>query len=180
MSNTFIPWWKADVKFPKDVDPRDTVEVRYRDQEDDRGTAEEFRWSITGEDSDIVSYRVVAKFSESPAHILVTNERMRQIEEEGFGPEHDSCYENDELIRAAVCYTLAGSSYEILPLNPKTGVPFLWPWSKEWWKPRSKRENLIRAGALIMAAIDREKWYGTCTGFFCRGNSDRLHILSDV
>ena len=30
-----------------------------------------------------------------------------------------------------------------------------WPWAPEWWKPSSYRRNLIKAGALIIAEIER-------------------------
>jgi hypothetical protein len=30
-----------------------------------------------------------------------------------------------------------------------------WPWSFEWWKPKDRIRNLVRAGALIAAEIDR-------------------------
>ena len=31
----------------------------------------------------------------------------------------------------------------------------LWPWAAEWWKPKDCRRNLVRAGALILAEIER-------------------------
>ena len=34
-------------------------------------------------------------------------------------------------------------------------LPSYWPWTAEWWKPRTKRENLVRAGALILAEVER-------------------------
>lgn len=30
-----------------------------------------------------------------------------------------------------------------------------WPWSRAWWKPASRRRCLIKAGALILAEIER-------------------------
>ena len=30
-----------------------------------------------------------------------------------------------------------------------------WPWSDKWWKPKDKIRDLVRAGALIAAEIDR-------------------------
>lgn len=30
----------------------------------------------------------------------------------------------------------------------------IWPWSSNFWRPRSRIENLVRAGALYLAAID--------------------------
>ena len=67
-------------------------------------------------------------------------ERERQKFGEGFSEDHDDAYEAHELERAAACYAL----------NDAT----LWPWDWNWWKPKSERENLIRAGALLVAALE--------------------------
>lgn len=34
-------------------------------------------------------------------------------------------------------------------------VPPTWPWGAEWWKPKEPRRDLVRAGALIIAEIER-------------------------
>ncbi|MNY70647.1 hypothetical protein D3C86_2088230 [compost metagenome] len=37
-------------------------------------------------------------------------------------------------------------------------VPYVenWPWSEDWWKPSPEpRRNLVKAGALILADIER-------------------------
>lgn len=31
----------------------------------------------------------------------------------------------------------------------------LWPWDREWWKPKDRRRNLVRAAALLIAEIER-------------------------
>jgi hypothetical protein len=78
----------------------------------------------------------------------VAAERARQIDVEGWTPEHDDEHGRGELARAAVCY--------VAPLIP-TGrkVPFDWPWDTGWWKPKNRRHNLVRAAALIVAEIER-------------------------
>ena len=35
------------------------------------------------------------------------------------------------------------------------GAANLWPWAQDFWKPKDQLRNLVRAGALIAAAIDR-------------------------
>lgn len=80
--------------------------------------------------------------SERVAAELVA-ERRRQIEAEGWTPYHDDEHGNGELARAAACYALG----KIL-----NGY---WPWSPRWWKPKDRRRDLIRAGALIVAEIER-------------------------
>ncbi|MGY0790895.1 hypothetical protein ACW7BJ_16135 [Azospirillum argentinense] len=33
--------------------------------------------------------------------------------------------------------------------------PQIWPWGARWWKPKDPRRDLVRAGALIAAEIER-------------------------
>ena len=80
----------------------------------------------------------------------IARERKRQIEHEGWTKEHDSRYTNDELIKAAVCYAL-----HISIESPPNEETYSWPWDAEWWKPADRLRNLIKAGALIAAEIDR-------------------------
>ena len=76
----------------------------------------------------------------------VLAERARQISVEGWTPEHDDRHDGMELAFAASCYAVADEG------EPPSAV---WPWSVNWWKPRSHRKNLVRAGALILAEIER-------------------------
>lgn len=76
-------------------------------------------------------------------------ERHRQIEQEGWKPEHDDTHVNGELAEAAACYALAVND------GAGTGVPARWPWARSWWKPTTARRSLVKAGALIAAEIDR-------------------------
>ncbi|HHE3631944.1 TPA: hypothetical protein ACPDW7_000999 [Pasteurella multocida] len=78
---------------------------------------------------------------------LIANERLRQQSEKGFSLNSDTQYTNDELVRAAMCYLQAQSRHAIMPI--------FWPWGKKYWNPKDRKENLIRAGALIAAEIDR-------------------------
>lgn len=86
---------------------------------------------------------------------LISSERFRQIEIEGWTDEHDDAHDNCELSSAACCYADPGAngpySYNT-PGQPPPG----WPWGPEFWKPKEDPVlNLIRAGALIAAEIDR-------------------------
>lgn len=76
----------------------------------------------------------------------VLAERRRQIEAEGMTTAGDDGYHAAELPRAAAAYILNGSNDE---------APCIWPWAKAWWKPRDARSNYVRAGALILAEIER-------------------------
>ena len=82
---------------------------------------------------------------------LISAERMRQINEEGWAEEHDDCHVNSELIWAARCYAMPG-------VNADSHVPVEWPWHPADWKPSDDSEwNLMRAGALIGRASCRER-----------------------
>jgi len=77
-------------------------------------------------------------------------ERQRQIEAEGWTLEHDNEHVGGSMAAAAGCYALFTDAY------PNDGQPPKdWPWEPKWWKPREYRRDLIRAGALIIAEIER-------------------------
>lgn len=84
---------------------------------------------------------------------LIRAERQRQIDAEGWTPEHDDVHSRGELARAACSYAMH-ASYDRDPAE----VPSFWPWEREWWKPKDDQiRNLVRAGALIAAEIDRRQ-----------------------
>lgn len=76
-------------------------------------------------------------------------ERTRQIEGEGWSLRHDDQHATDELAKAAACYAV-GSQVALAPIGK-----WLWPWDPQWWKPADRRRDLVRAGALIIAEIER-------------------------
>lgn len=78
----------------------------------------------------------------------VLAERQRQISAEGWTPEHDDAHSNGSLAMAAACYCEPRHRFHNEP-------PTDWPWNKAWWKPCGRRRNLIKAGALILAEIER-------------------------
>lgn len=77
---------------------------------------------------------------------LIMAERSRQIVEEGYTPAHDSRYTRFELSSAAMAYLNASDS---------ALVEQFWPWDWKFWKPTTHIRNLVKAGALIAAEIDR-------------------------
>jgi hypothetical protein len=82
----------------------------------------------------------------------VLSERQRQIEVEGWTPEGDAAYRDGELADAAACY--ARPRYRMGETCPPE-----WPWAGKWWKPTDRRRNLVKAGALILAEIERlDRW----------------------
>jgi hypothetical protein len=91
----------------------------------------------------------------------IAAERRRQIEVEGWVPEHDDAHDSGQLAMAAVCYARFSTGRRIHRLG---SCPLDWPWDIEWWKPKCPRRDLIRAAALIVAEIERLDRAATTTG----------------
>jgi hypothetical protein len=89
------------------------------------------------------------------AHELI-NERVRQIAEEDYTPhEDDSRWSMGQLAKAAACYVLHATRSELSREMERGQKPRSWPWDLGWWKPKDRRRDLVRAGALIIAEIER-------------------------
>nr|WP_321482837.1 hypothetical protein [uncultured Cohaesibacter sp.] len=83
----------------------------------------------------------------------IADERRRQIEQEGWTAEHDDKYDNFELAWAGITYTHHASIRN--DRERARTRPSGWPWADAWWKPEDRRRNLVKAGALFAAEIDR-------------------------
>lgn len=79
---------------------------------------------------------------------LIKVERIRQRLREGWTEEHDDSHRDGELAMAGACYALNATGM----LSRK-----LWPWNPEDFKPTNRIRDLVKAGALIAAEIDRLK-----------------------
>ena len=96
----------------------------------------------------------------SAAAADVLAERQRQVTAEGWSSKHDDQYKNTELAFAASCYAFhaAAASWDLeddgIPYDSHP-VPKQWPWDPSWWKPTDARRDLVKAGALILAEIER-------------------------
>ena len=88
---------------------------------------------------------------------LIAAERRRQIEVEGWTPEHDADWDAGQLTGAARCYAKTAQLQVCRLVSHARGRPdFTWPWDEAWWKPSDDPiRNLVKAGALIAAEIDR-------------------------
>lgn len=81
---------------------------------------------------------------------MIAVERERQVKDEGYNAEHDQVHEPMTLARAAVSYILYNDEKK-----RKIAKTTYWPWEDKYYKPRDMKRNLVRAGALVAAAIDR-------------------------
>lgn len=97
----------------------------------------------------------------------VLAERKRQVEKEGWTPEHDDQHTDGSLAFAAACYAVHSGVESALHAGPSDTEHFDflreaqdwvhggWPWPRRWWKPANSRSNLVKAAALILAEIER-------------------------
>ncbi len=94
---------------------------------------------------------------------IITEERERQISQEGWTQAHDDEHRDYELSRAAAVYADAaglvaagGESDKVKHSILTYGCETPWPWTPEWLKITSDPIRLLaKAGALIAAEIDR-------------------------
>jgi|GEM_PF-2414678 len=95
----------------------------------------------------------------------VLQERREQVTREGWTPEHDDKHGKGEMANAAAVYAHVATLSEGLlssvvedPVRGRADIVVarrLWPWAVDWFKPKDRRSNLVRAGALIIAEIER-------------------------
>ncbi|NIP90061.1 MAG: hypothetical protein GWN84_10315 [Gammaproteobacteria bacterium] len=98
----------------------------------------------------------------------IAEERERQIAAEGWTLNHDDSHIHGELAMAAGWYALNATSHQYsdfgsvahpssaaYPLFRGQFSAYQWPWNVGWWKPKDARRDLIRAGALIVAELER-------------------------
>lgn len=78
---------------------------------------------------------------------LIEQERKRQIEVEGYDALHDFREPLNCIVSAAISYAMCDIDME--------EAEAWWHWDFMYWKPKDRRRNLVRAGALIAAAIDK-------------------------
>lgn len=81
----------------------------------------------------------------------VLAERARQISVEGWTPEHDDQHVDGEMAQASGCYALNAAGWKTEALRG------CWPikWMAAWFKPTDPRRDLVKAGALCIAEIER-------------------------
>lgn len=86
---------------------------------------------------------------------LIAAERRRQIRGDGYTPEHDRDEDPNSLALAAAQYALPAHSRT--PSAIRDDIPAQWPWMDGSWKPTpdDRMLELVKAGALVAAAIDR-------------------------
>jgi len=91
---------------------------------------------------------------------LMAAERERQIKK-GWNASHDDDHTNADLTFAAMAYAHEGAArqgnwHNVPRTEPKKNPPRQWPFDDHYWNPEEDAiGNLVKAGALIAAEIDR-------------------------
>ena len=80
-------------------------------------------------------------------------ERDRQINTEGWDESHDDDHKDGEMAIAAGLYALNTGAVSSNAFS--ASLKRFWPWDWKWWKPKDPERDLIRAGALIAAELER-------------------------
>lgn len=100
---------------------------------------------------------------------LIAEERQRQIDVKGYSEQYDSQHNASDLIYAAIAYVESAKvgvncfemgdtdEREIMRRKIEFGRLYPFGWYPFGWsfKPSSNIRDLVKAGALIAAAIDR-------------------------
>lgn len=89
---------------------------------------------------------------------LIAEERLRQVEQEGWSFEHDDKHTEGELSNAAAYYALTKDMRDFMDRNWGNDMHlYIWPFDLKWLKltPDNRIRELVKAGALIAAEIDR-------------------------
>lgn len=93
---------------------------------------------------------------------LIAVERQRHVSVEGWTPDHDAAHCSNELVDAARAYVQAAT--DIYYVHDHSCAIRLWPWDLLSFKPKNDwLRCLVKAGALIAAAIDRRIRMGGVT-----------------
>lgn len=96
----------------------------------------------------------------TPGARLIGAERQRQVSLKGWTAEHDDEHEHGQLVAAAIAY----AAHAMYRRHQRERPNDWWPWwgagpdadKPDGWKPSDDPvRNLVKAGALIAAEIDR-------------------------
>lgn len=105
-----------------------------------------------------------AQTSLTAGYRLIVAERQRQIEAEGYYPDRDDvAYDSTWQLKAAA------KAYRLALEHPRQAIA-TWPWNWTAFKVKNARSNLVRSGALFLAARDWARRHGLTK------EADDLHL----
>ena len=91
---------------------------------------------------------------------LIKAERLRQIHGEGWDVKNDDENDEGEMLLGANSYIQSVLTPNQHPEHKRKFIlSMYWPrqWTQNWFKPTTAIRDLVKAGALIAAEIDRLK-----------------------
>lgn len=91
----------------------------------------------------------------STAGMDTLGERARQRRMEGYDDAHDDAHDDFSLSSAAIAYIMDARLRGTTGHGFTESPPADWPWDINDWKPKTIRQALVVAGALIIAEIER-------------------------
>ncbi len=94
----------------------------------------------------------------------IAAERQRQMTAEGYTPDGDDRYTQDELLLAAATYIGTACNHDDGEIEKRMFAAGIWPWDARFFKPQNRVRDLERAGALVAAELDRMKRAETTRG----------------
>lgn len=101
---------------------------------------------------------MLAAVQASPTLAAVAHERLRQIEAEGYTPEHDDHHGAGEIAAASDAYLFYANAQVKHGRLPPCFFPKIWPWARHWWRPVADQfRNRVKGLALGCAEGDRLK-----------------------
>jgi hypothetical protein len=86
---------------------------------------------------------------------MIETERQRQVSEERYDSRHDDEARDGELLQAGICYLNHARAPDDIREQFTTRRPLGWIWGAEYWKPKTRTRDMVRAGALFLAERDR-------------------------
>jgi len=95
--------------------------------------------------------------SGTPGTEAIRRERLRQVHAEGYTIDQDrQTYPSPhDLIAAAVAYASAAfDQFVDRERSNAAAQTNWWPWTPEMFKPTTTERDLVKAGALLAAALD--------------------------
>lgn len=108
--------------------------------------------------------KIRAKQAAKPKHgplaggsalVEIGAERRRQVDGEIYDHAHDDAHDQGELAIAAAAFAATATAGAYNNASASMAAACLWPWSPCEKKPAAQRRNLIKAGACIVAEIER-------------------------
>jgi hypothetical protein len=133
-------------------------------------------------DAEALIRKEIANHTKRPASGVlaeVAAERARQIEVEGYDAAHDDEHTDGSIAAAAAAYALAASYRDTVRALNGTFSQYsngtysifanIWKWDWEWFKPKDRRQDLIRSAALAVAEVERIDRTVSDTSTDCEG-----------